>query len=151
MLLSCLAKLDHLFNHSATLLLQDIEFFSIIDYPSIPINIYSESGHSANGVFEVGHDILLKDVCFSYPARPQEMVLKDINVAIKTGTTVGIIGTSGSGKSTIAALLFRVYDPLRGTVQIGEHTVPEYNLRSLRDQIALVDQNPSLFSGSIYE
>jgi ABC-type multidrug transport system fused ATPase/permease subunit len=125
--------------------------FAIIDYPKIPIDVYSEDGVLADEeTFGPNKDIILKDVSFSYPARPLEVVLDSINLEIKTGTTVGIVGASGSGKSTIAALMLRFYDPSEGSVTIDGHKIPDYNLSSLRNQIAFVDQDPALFSGTIY-
>ena len=78
--------------------------FDLIDYPNITIDVYSRSGHRASEEnFERGKDIVFKDVSFSYPARPLEKVLDSVNFRIKTGSTVGVVGASGSGKSTIAA------------------------------------------------
>jgi ATP-binding cassette subfamily B (MDR/TAP) protein 1 len=125
--------------------------FAIIDYPKIPIDVYSEDGVSADEkTFGPDKDIILKDVSFSYPARPLEIVLDSINLKIRTGTTVGIVGASGSGKSTIAALLLRLYDPSEGRVIIDGHKIVDYSLSSFRNQIALVDQDPAVFSGTIY-
>jgi ATP-binding cassette subfamily B (MDR/TAP) protein 1 len=124
---------------------------AIIDYPKIPIDVYSEHGVFADeDTLGPEKDIILKNVSFSYPARPLETVLDSINLAIKTGTTVGIVGASGSGKSTIAALMLRLYDPSEGSVIIDGNKIPDYNLSSLRNQIALVDQDPAVFSGTIY-
>ncbi|KAF4634117.1 hypothetical protein G7Y89_g3993 [Cudoniella acicularis] len=124
---------------------------SLIYYPDIPIDVYSEDGVQADEkTFGPGKKIILKDVKFAYPARPQETVLDNINLSIETGSTIGIVGASGSGKSTIAALLLRLYDPSQGYISIDDHQVPAYNLSSLRCQIALVDQDPAVFSGTIY-
>jgi ATP-binding cassette subfamily B (MDR/TAP) protein 1 len=124
---------------------------SLIDYPGIPIDVYSENGTKADDeTFGPDKDISFSDVRFAYPARPEEIVLNSVNFEIKTGSTVGIVGASGSGKSTIAALLLRLYDPSGGQIQADGHSLPEYNLASLRSQIALVDQDPAVFSGTIY-
>lgn len=124
---------------------------SLIDYPDIPINVYSEDGVVADAqTFGPNKGIVFSGVSFAYPARPEETVLNTVKFEIKTGTTVGIVGASGSGKSTIAALLLRLYDPSHGQIHIDGHSIPEYNLASLRKQIALVDQNPAVFSGTIY-
>jgi ABC-type multidrug transport system fused ATPase/permease subunit len=123
----------------------------LIDYPDIPIDVYSKSGLPASQeTFGEGKEIVFKDVTFSYPARPLEKVLDSVNVQIKAGTTVGIVGASGSGKSTIAALLLRLYDPSEGVISIDGHSIPSFNLASLRGQVSLVDQDPAVFSGSIY-
>ncbi|TVY84624.1 Phosphatidylcholine translocator ABCB4 [Lachnellula suecica] len=124
---------------------------SLIDYPDIPIDVYSKEGIMADKeTMGPEKDIILKDVSFAYPARALETVLDNINLNIKTGSTVGIVGSSGSGKSTIAALLLRLYDPSQGHITIDGHTIPDYNLASLRNQIALVDQDPAVFSGTVY-
>lgn len=123
----------------------------LIDYPDIAIDIYSKLGHRASKeTFAPKKEIVFKDVSFSYPARPFETVLDSVNLKIKTGSTVGIVGASGSGKSTIAGLLLRLYDPSQGVITIDGDSTTNFNLSSLRDQIALVDQDPAVFSGSIY-
>ncbi|TVY16808.1 Phosphatidylcholine translocator ABCB4 [Lachnellula arida] len=124
---------------------------SLIDYPDIPIDVYSKDGISADQqTLGPGKEITFNNVSFSYPARASDTILKSINLKIDTGTTVGIVGASGSGKSTIAALLLRLYDPCQGSIRIDEHAIPDYNLSSLRNQIALVDQDPAVFSGTVY-
>ncbi|TVY46933.1 Leptomycin B resistance protein [Lachnellula occidentalis] len=124
---------------------------SLIDYPDIPIDVYSKDGILADQqTLGPGKEITFNNVSFSYPARAVDTILNNINLKIVTGTTVGIVGSSGSGKSTIAALLLRLYDPCQGCIRIDEHTIPEYNLSSLRNQIALVDQDPAVFSGTVY-
>ncbi|TGO22465.1 hypothetical protein BPAE_0167g00070 [Botrytis paeoniae] len=126
--------------------------FNLIDYPNIPIDVYSEEGVNCDSeILDTGGSITFEDVSFSYPARPLETVLDSVNIEIRAGTSVGIVGASGSGKSTITSLLFRLYDPLRGSVRVNDHTIPEYNLASLREKMALVDQDPAVFSGTIYD
>jgi ATP-binding cassette subfamily B (MDR/TAP) protein 1 len=124
---------------------------SLIDHPNIPIDVYSDEGFQADEkTFELGNNVVFKDVCFAYPARALEMVLDSVSLTLKSGTSIGIVGSSGSGKSTIAALLLRLYDPSQGCISIGDHSIPDYNLASIRRQIALVDQDPVLFSGTLY-
>ena len=124
---------------------------SLIDHPDIPIDVYSETGISAGAdTFKPGQEIVFKDASFAYPARPMETVLESLNFSISAGSSVGIVGASGSGKSTIAALLLRLYDTTQGSISIGNHAISDYNLASLRLQIALVDQDPAIFSGTIY-
>lgn len=124
---------------------------SLIDHPDIPIDIYSERGIRADATtFEPSKDIVFRDVSFAYPARPLQNVLDAVNLKITPGSSVGIVGASGSGKSTVAALLLRLYDPSRGSISIGNHPIPDYNLSTLRGQISLVDQDPALFSGTFY-
>jgi len=124
---------------------------SLIDHPDIAIDVYSKDGIQADETtFKEGNEIVLKEVSFAYPARPQETVLDSVSLALKCGHSVGIVGASGSGKSTIAALLLRLYDPTQGCISVDDHSIPDYNLASFRKQIALVDQDPVLFSGTIY-
>jgi ATP-binding cassette subfamily B (MDR/TAP) protein 1 len=124
---------------------------SLIDYPKIPIDVYAEGGiHADETSFEPGKEIVFSHASFAYPARPQETVLNDIQLKIRAGSSVGIVGASGSGKSTIAALLLRLYDPSKGSISIDGHLISDFNISSLRSQIALVDQDPAVFSGTIY-
>lgn len=124
---------------------------SIIDHPEIPINVYSDDGLPVDEtLFTPGQEIALNNVSFAYPARPLETVLDSVDLKIRAGSSVGIVGASGSGKSTIAALLLRLYDPSQGSIAINGHTLPEFHLASLRNQISLVDQDPAVFSGSVF-
>lgn len=93
----------------------------------------------------------MMDVFFAYPARPEQMIFKGLNLRIDAGKTVALVGHSGSGKSTIIGLVERFYDPLKGTVEIDGRDIKSYNLRQLRSHIALVSQEPTLFAGSIRE
>jgi ATP-binding cassette subfamily B (MDR/TAP) protein 1 len=136
------------FSHAAS---AGRRIFDLIDYPDIPIDVYSKQGLRASQEnFAPGREIAFKDVSFSYPARPLEKVLDSVSLKIKTGSTVGIVGASGSGKSTIAALLLRLYDPAEGFISIDGTSIPDFNLASLRHHISLVDQDPAVYSGSIY-
>ncbi|GMN63161.1 hypothetical protein TIFTF001_032223 [Ficus carica] len=92
-----------------------------------------------------------KNVFFSYPTRPEQMILQGLSLKIEAGRTVALVGQSGSGKSTIIGLIERFYDPLRGSVHIDEQDIKNYNLRVLRSHIALVSQEPALFAGTIRE
>ncbi len=87
-------------------------------------------------------------VCFRYPAMAAD-ALKDINFEIKDGQTLGIIGTTGSGKSSIIQLIPRLYDVRSGAIHIGSHNVKDYAFQTLRDDIALVFQKNELFTGTI--
>ncbi|KAM7464693.1 hypothetical protein LguiA_032814 [Lonicera macranthoides] len=95
--------------------------------------------------------IELKNVFFSYPSRPQQMIFQGLTLKIEAGKTVALVGQSGSGKSTIIGLVERFYDPIKGSVLIDGQDVKSYNLRNLRSYIALVSQEPTLFAGSIRE
>ncbi|OVA17622.1 ABC transporter [Macleaya cordata] len=97
-----------------------------------------------------GH-IELKNVFFSYPARPDQMIFKGLSLKIEAGKTVALVGESGSGKSTIISLIERFYDPINGSIEIDKKDIKLYNLRALRSHIALVSQEPTLFAGTIRE
>ncbi|KAL5760018.1 hypothetical protein ACOSQ2_018856 [Xanthoceras sorbifolium] len=93
--------------------------------------------------------IELKNVFFSYPARPDQMIFRDLSIKIDAGKTVALVGQSGSGKSTIIGLIERFYDPQSGSVLVDDCDIKNYNLRRLRSCIALVSQEPTLFAGTI--
>ena len=93
--------------------------------------------------------VSFKDVSFGY--KEGVPVLKDINLDIKSGETIGILGTTGSGKSTLISLIARLYDVDRGSLLVGGKNVKDYNLSSLRDEVAIVLQKNTLFSGTIAE
>ncbi|XP_075505272.1 ABC transporter B family member 19-like [Primulina tabacum] len=96
-------------------------------------------------------DIELKKVTFAYPARPSATVLRDFSLKIKGGKMVALLGGSGSGKSTVLWMIQRFYDPLSGKILMGDFDLKELDLKWLRRQISLVDQEPALFAGSIGE
>ncbi|MEX2416012.1 MAG: ABC transporter ATP-binding protein [Paenibacillaceae bacterium] len=92
--------------------------------------------------------IRIKQLTFTYPDATQE-ALHDIDLEIEPGTIVGIIGRTGSGKTTLMKLLLRIYEPPNGTVWVGETDIRDMTLESLREQIAYVPQEGFLFSTSI--
>lgn len=96
-------------------------------------------------------DIELKMVTFAYPSRPEIIVLRDFCLKVKGGSTVALVGGSGSGKSTVVWLIQRFYDPNQGKVTMGGVDLRDFNVKWLRSQTALVGQEPALFSGSIRE
>ncbi|XP_023638706.1 ABC transporter B family member 15 isoform X2 [Capsella rubella] len=91
------------------------------------------------------------NVDFSYPTRPDVTIFKNFSIEIYEGKSTAIVGPSGSGKSTIIGLIERFYDPLKGIVKIDGRDIRSYHLRSLRQHIALVSQEPTLFAGTIRE
>ena len=91
----------------------------------------------------------LENVHFRYPTRPAVSVLRGIDLEIKPGTYVALVGGSGCGKSTTIQLIERFYDPVIGRVLLDGQDITELNLRSLRRHIALVSQEPTLYEGSI--
>jgi ATP-binding cassette subfamily B (MDR/TAP) protein 1 len=97
-------------------------------------------------------EIEFKNVKFSYPTRPETLILDGCNLKIEAGSTVALVGESGSGKSTCIALLERFYDPLDGEVLIdGTYNLKDISLSWWRNNVALVGQMPILFHGSIRE
>ncbi|XP_052165056.1 ABC transporter B family member 19-like [Oryza glaberrima] len=96
-------------------------------------------------------NIEFQDVSFSYPSRQDVIILDGFSLAIEPGQRVALVGPSGAGKSTIVSLLLRFYDPCRGQVLVDGKDIREYNLRFLRKQIGLVQQEPILFNLSIRE
>ncbi len=94
-------------------------------------------------------DITFKNVCFSYKKSGNENCLKNINLDIKSGQTVGIIGGTGSSKSTLISLIPRLYDATEGEVLVGDKNVKDYDIECLRNAVAVVLQKNELFSGTI--
>ncbi|CDQ09162.1 Putative Lipid A export ATP-binding/permease protein MsbA [Acidithiobacillus ferrivorans] len=90
-----------------------------------------------------------RSVSFAY--HPDEMVLKDISFRVDSGRTVALVGTTGAGKSTLVSLIPRFHDPIEGRILLDGHDLRDLQLASVRDQIALVLQEPLLFHGSIWE
>ncbi|TFK52865.1 P-loop containing nucleoside triphosphate hydrolase protein [Heliocybe sulcata] len=95
--------------------------------------------------------VAFKDVAFSYPERPEAPVLKDVSFSVAEGECVAIVGASGSGKSTIATLLQRLYEPAVGSITIGTTDVGSMDVNHLREHVAVVSQNPNLFDASVRE
>ena len=95
--------------------------------------------------------IEFKDVKFKYNKDAEDLVLKDISLSIKSGETIGIIGGTGSAKSSLVSLISRLYDVTDGAVLVGGVDVREYDLKELRENVSVVLQNNVLFSGTIYE
>ncbi|KAI9095154.1 ABC multidrug transporter Mdr1 [Phlyctochytrium arcticum] len=95
--------------------------------------------------------IVVKNVKFRYPSRPEVVVLHDMSIEIDAGTTCALVGSSGSGKSTIIQLLERFYDPEAGTIHLDGNDITNLNLKWLRLQIGYVTQEPVLFKGTLAE
>ncbi|ETI25547.1 hypothetical protein G647_02320 [Cladophialophora carrionii CBS 160.54] len=110
-------------------------------------------GTAASGIHlsqaEAGFEF--KDVTFTYSSRPEVTVLDQVNLRIPPGKHTAIVGFSGSGKSTIAGLLTRLYDPNQGQVLFDGHNLRDLNLHDLRSFLSLVQQDPSLLDRSILE
>ena len=93
--------------------------------------------------------ILFKNVSFAYPER--EELFTDFNMELESGTTIGVVGTTGSGKTTLTRFLLRFAEPSQGEIIWGDHSIADYTLSSLRDSIALVSQHVTLFPTTIRE
>ena len=123
------------------------EIFQIIDRKS-KIDSLSPAGLKPD-TFKA--DISFKDVEFTYPARPDAKVLKGISFDVPSGHTVALVGKSGSGKSTIVALLERFYDADKGAITVDGKPIADFNVKWLRSRIGLVSQEPTLFAGTVAE
>jgi ATP-binding cassette subfamily B protein len=113
------------------------------------IDTESEIKEVKNPVKELADgSVTFKNVCFCYPGS-MEKTLKNINLHINSGEVLGIIGSTGSSKSTLVQLIPRLYDATEGSVIVGNVDVKHYSIKTLRDNVAFVLQNNTLFSGTI--
>ncbi|KAJ1101116.1 hypothetical protein NDU88_006189, partial [Pleurodeles waltl] len=112
------------------------------------IDSYSEDG---NILDNFSGDIEFKDTKFVYPTRPKVQVLQGLNIRVKKGQTLALVGTSGCGKSTTIQLLQRFYDPIDGHVLADGIDTKSLNLQWFRSQLGIVSQEPVLFDCSIAE
>lgn len=116
------------------------------------LNEVPEMEDPANAVEEVKNgDIDFENVDFSYAGEGGNLSLKNVSLHIKSGQMVGIIGGTGSAKSTLVQLIPRLYDVTKGSVKVGGLDVRNYKLENLRDQVSMVLQKNVLFTGSIYD
>ncbi|XP_071707028.1 ABC transporter B family member 15-like [Rutidosis leptorrhynchoides] len=100
---------------------------------------------------EVSGDVEFKNVTFAYPSRRESIIFKDFNLKVPAGKTVALVGGSGSGKSTVIALLQRFYDPQGGDICVDGVSIDKLQLKWLRSQMGLVSQEPALFATTIKE
>ncbi|KAK1410145.1 hypothetical protein QVD17_36679 [Tagetes erecta] len=100
---------------------------------------------------EVSGRVEFKNVTFAYPSRPESLIFKDFNLKVPAGKTVALVGGSGSGKSTVIALLQRFYDPQGGEICVDGVRIDKLKLKWLRSQMGLVSQEPALFATTIKE
>ncbi|OCT75760.1 ATP-binding cassette sub-family B member 5 isoform X1 [Xenopus laevis] len=119
--------------------------FKVIKQPS-SINNFSNEGFKPDNI---KGNIELKNIHYSYPSRPDVKVLKGLNLSVKSGQTVALVGQSGCGKSTIVQLLQRLYDPQVGTLTVDGHDIKSLNVRHYRELIGVVSQEPVLFGTTI--
>jgi len=112
----------------------------------------SDMATSIGGITTVKDgSIDFEHVDFAYNGKSDNLCLKDINMHVKSGQTIGILGDTGSGKSTLVALIARLYEVTKGSVKVGGMEVGKYDLHSLRDEVSMVLQKNQLFSGTIAE
>lgn len=121
------------------------KIYSTIDRTS-PLDPESETGLKPD---HIEGSIELQHIRHIYPSRPEVVVMEDVNLKIPAGKTTALVGASGSGKSTIVGLVERFYDPVGGSITLDGRNVRDLNLRWLRQQVALVQQEPVLFSVTI--
>jgi ATP-binding cassette subfamily B protein len=92
-------------------------------------------------------DIRFESISFNYPGGP--VLFENFSMHIKYGNSIGIVGDTGSGKTTLAKLLLRLYDPVGGSIMVGDHNIKDISIESLRNKIGVVNQETFLFDGSI--
>ncbi|XP_024880510.1 ATP-binding cassette sub-family B member 10, mitochondrial-like isoform X2 [Temnothorax curvispinosus] len=122
----------------------NVRLFELIDrQPLIPIEGGQILGKELSG------NVTFRDVSFAYPTREKMPVLKGFNLNIEKCSVTAIVGSSGSGKSTVASLLLRLYDPTEGSILLDNHDLRLLDPMWVKSQISIVSQEPILFSGSI--
>lgn len=116
------------------------------------LNEKSDLTNCENPIYEVKDgSITFTDVNFSYSKNIENSVLEDVDIKINSGETIGIIGGTGSAKSTLVQLIPRLYDATKGSVEVGGVDVRNYDIETLRDEVSMVLQKNVLFSGTIKE
>jgi ATP-binding cassette subfamily B protein len=105
---------------------------------------------ASNSIEESKEHIRFEGVTFSYPSRPDKPALNNVNIQVARGETIALVGPSGAGKSTLFELILRFYDPQNGRIKLGETNVQELDLQALRKPMALVPQQPVLFSNNVW-
>ncbi|CRK14482.1 hypothetical protein BN1708_011131 [Verticillium longisporum] len=123
------------------------ELFTLIDRKSA-IDPFGEHGEKPR---HVSGNIEIQDVTFAYPNRPEATVLQDFTLRVPAGKVTALVGPSGSGKSTIIGLLERWYDPRQGRITLDGIGLGDLNLRWLRTNARLVQQEPVLFNGTVFD
>ncbi|CAG8544756.1 10017_t:CDS:10 [Ambispora leptoticha] len=126
-----------------------VKLYAVIDRVPV-IDVTSDAGQKLDKSSVKGR-IEFKNVNFHYPSRPNVPVLKDFNLTIEPGQTVALVGSSGSGKSTVVSLLERFYDPVSGQILLDGEDIQNINIKSLRTQVGFVGQEPVLFPANVKE
>jgi ATP-binding cassette, subfamily B (MDR/TAP), member 1 len=109
------------------------------------------ASNTGEELVKVAGEVEFKNVDFCYPSRPETPVLVGFSLRVPAGRTVALVGSSGSGKSTVIALLERFYDPSAGEIMLDGVDIRRLRLKWLRAQMGLVSQEPALFATSIRE
>ncbi|EJP62955.1 ABC transporter [Beauveria bassiana ARSEF 2860] len=123
------------------------QMFVLIDRKS-KIDAFATAGEKPS---QTEGDIQIENVTFAYPTRPDTVVLDNFSLNIPAGKVTALVGQSGSGKSTIVGLLERWYDPLSGVIKLDGRPITDLNLNWLRKNARLVQQEPVLFQGSVFD
>ena len=123
------------------------DLLEILDEPAEPIQVAQKPNVQKHLKGRLAFD----GVTFSYPSRPDSLVLQNINLEIAPGERVALVGASGAGKTTLANLLFRFYQPTSGRLLLDDQSILDFDLSAMRDQMALVPQDVLLFGGTIKE
>lgn len=123
------------------------KIFNTIDRVS-PLDPSADTGDK---IENLQGNIRLENIKHIYPSRPEVVVMDDVSLEIPAGKTTALVGASGSGKSTIVGLVERFYDPVQGAVYLDGQDISKLNLRWLRQQMALVSQEPTLFGTTIFK
>lgn len=124
-----------------------LELFRLIDRTSI-IDPFDDSGEQPT---QVTGEVDFSHVSFSYPTRPGVTVLDNFSLHIPAGKVTALVGASGSGKSTIISMLERWYNPGSGTITLDGHPINQLNIQWLRKQVRLVQQEPILYAGTVFD
>nr|QNH67869.1 ATP-binding cassette transporter subfamily B member 1-like protein X2 [Brachionus rotundiformis] len=124
-----------------------MKIFEILETKS-KIDTFNSNGQKLS---EINGEIEFKDIHFSYPTRPEAKILKGLSLKIPAGKTVALVGSSGGGKSTVISLLQKFYLPESGQISLDGHRIDELDLSWFREQMALVSQEPILFTSTIRE
>lgn len=119
--------------------------FEVLDRKTEVVSDDGEELTKVDGTIE------MRRVDFSYPSRPDVLIFKGLDLKVRAGESMALVGQSGSGKSSVLALILRLYDPTSGKVLVDGHDIKKLKLKALRRHIGLVQQEPALFATSIYE
>lgn len=144
--------------HDSLLARKDSEYRKLVEAqaPTKPMTPSSSSGalndqHSV--ISDIGQtpQIRFRDVHFSYPSRPTNEIFTGLNLSIRSGETLAIVGPSGGGKSTVVQMIERFYDPIHGLIEYEGRDITTLNVKWYRDQLGFVSQEPTLFNTTILE